>query len=234
MAPTPLSYLTMIKRLFAVAVLGAYAGLTQANQVSEFTESYSETVKVSGQFLKGLQFTDVDYAVAPHLYFPSAYQGRVCIFVSSADGRYKSQYQYTFTEPAEGLVSIEFPTKYIDELEEFAPGELGLLATAQPDCSSLNGNYLVGSWGTPKSMTNIAVFLRSNARRDVATVFGNNHGASDTSPVTVKCQDLRSNYRVSYDKECVLQDVDASQMTRVIIKRRNLRAMPDEVVELFQ
>ena len=229
-----LSCLTMIKRLFAVALLGAYAGLTQANQVSEFTESYSETVKVSGQFLKGLQFTDVDYAVAPHLYFPSAYQGPVCIYVSSADGRYKSQYQYTFTELTEGLVSIEFPTQYIDELEEFSPGELGLLATAQQDCSSLNGNYLVGSWGVPKSMTNIAVFLRSNARRDVATIFGNNDGEHKTAPITVKCQDLRSNYRVSYDKECVLQGVDASQMTRVIIKRRNLRAMPDEVLELFQ
>lgn len=229
-----LSCLTMIKRLFAVALLGAYVGLTQANQVSEFTESYSETVKVSGQFLKGLQFTDVDYAVAPHLYLPSAYQGPVCIYVSSADGRYKSQYQYTFTEPTEGLVSIEFPTQYIDELEEFSPGELGLLATAQQDCSSLNGNYLVGSWGVPKSMTSIAVFLRSNARRDVATILGNNDSENKTAPITVKCQDLRSNYRVSYDKECVLQGVDASQMTRVIIKRRNLRAMPDEVLELFQ
>lgn len=234
MVTTPLSCLTMIKPLFALAALASTLELAQANQVSEFTESYSETVKVSGQFLKGLQFTDVNYAVAPHLYFPSAYQGPVCIYVSSADGRYKSQYQYTLTEPTEGLVSIDFPTQYIDELEEFSPGELGLLATAQQDCSTANGNYLVGAWGTPNSMTNIAVFLRSNARRDVATIFGRDDSKNKTAPITVKCQDLRSSYRVSYDKECVLQGVDAGQMTRVIIKRRNLRAMPDEVVELFQ
>lgn len=231
MVITQSSCLIMIKRLLTLAILTAPFGIAQANQVSGFTESYSETVKVSGQFLKGLQFTDVDYQVAPHIYLPSPYRGAVCVFVSSADGRYKSHYQYRFTESVEGLVKLEFPTQYIDELEEFAPGELGLLVAAQADCTATNGHYLVGAWGVPKSMNNIAVFLRSNARRDVATLI---HTNTETPEVAVKCQDLRSNYRVSYDKECLLQDVSAESATRIVIKRRNLRAIPDEVIELFR
>ena len=231
MVITPSSCSIMIKHLLTLAMLTANVGIAQANQVSGFTESYSETVKVSGQFLKGLQFTDVDYQVAPHIYFPSPYEGAVCVFVSSADGRYKSQYQYNFTESVDGLVRIEFPTQYIDELEEFAPGELGLLVAAQADCNATNGNYVVGAWGIPKSMNNIAVFLRSNARRDVATLINTGNEAPNKS---VKCQDLRSNYRVSYDKECLLQDVNTDSAMRIVIKRRNLRAIPDEVVELFR
>ncbi|WP_417666380.1 hypothetical protein [Pseudidiomarina sp.] len=216
---------------FSTHLLGSIVSNTaNANQVSEFSESYSDTVKVSGQFLKGLQFTDVNFEITPHIYFPRAYLGSVCVFVSSADGRYKSQYQYTFTEHVEGVVPIEFPTKYTAELKDFSAGELGLLTSAQPNCAQLNGDYLISAWGKPNSLNAISIFVRSNARRDIATPLLK----SDKQPgAAVKCQDLRSNYRVSYDKECLITDVMAEELQRVIIKRRNLRAIPDELIEFY-
>ncbi|MCK7460206.1 hypothetical protein [Idiomarina aminovorans] len=228
MAPLTSSYLATIKPLL-VATLALFALSSQANQVNGFTESYSDTVKVSGQFLKGLQYADAQFETTPHIYFPRAYSGTICVFVSSADGRYKSQYQYSFAEPVEGLIAISFPTQYKEELSAFTSNELGLLATVQDDCKQTNGRYLVSAWGKPKSLNSISIFIRSNARRDIAVP-----RATQASPNPVKCQDLNSSYRVSYDKECIITNVSADALQQVVIKRRNLRAIPDELIEFYR
>lgn len=92
------------------------------------------------------------------------------------------------------------------------------------------GHYLISAWGEPENRETISLFIRSNARRDIAEPLS---GASQ-SEGRVKCQDLNSQYRVSYDKECVIGPISVDNLHQIRITRRNLRAMPDELIELYR
>lgn len=193
-----------------------------------FKESYTDTVKVSGQLIKGLQFKRSELELEPFVYFHRVYQGTVCAEVSSIDGRYRSQFEVAFNEQVSGLTPLPFPTQYKDQLSAFKANELALLIWNAKTCQASDKQFFIASWGDGSIETSLQMLIRSSARRDVVTA-----KTKQSASTSSKCASIKAAYTVSFDKLCEVSGINLNDLSDLTLKRRNLRALPDVVVPLL-
>ncbi|GHF94867.1 hypothetical protein [Thalassotalea marina] len=187
-------------------------------------ESYSKTVKVSGSFFLGFQFSQKSNIDKLNVLFPSKSTGTLCIDISSIDGRYKASLEHELTQAVSKLNQLEFPTQYQTELTSYKPNELAVKATLGKSCSDRNRKSLLASWSGNIEGEHPVLLIRSDARKDV--VFVPNISKS------FKCKKFKNEYKVTYDKYCELKGIDITEVGSIKIKRKNLQSIPDEIIEL--
>lgn len=198
---------------------------TFANTISvQINESYTETVKVSGTFLLGIQISSQDELEKLNILFPTDSKGKLCVDISSIDGHYKAYIEHELSSNISGVVELNFPSKYQEKLTKYKSNELAINSRLASSCNDSAFTSLLSSWSNDFTKKNIIILIRSDARKDVAYLNNSNN--------SVKCQKFKNEYTVTYDKYCELNDIDIKSIQNIIIKRKNLREIPDEIIEL--
>jgi hypothetical protein len=190
----------------------------------DINESYSETVKVSGSFFLGIQYSQNSALEKLNILFPDDSKGLLCIDISSIDGRYKAGIKHTLTQAVSGLQQLDFPSQYQTEINNYKPNELAVNATIGKGCSENNSKSLIASWSSQLEDENVVLLIRSDARKDVVYILG--------EPKGFKCKRFKNEYKVTYDKYCEMEGVDLTKINSLKIKRKNLQKMPDEIINL--
>ncbi len=216
-----------MKRLLMLILLSSH-GFAQAEfkisiNKSESIESYSEIVGVAGEFLKGIQMESASEEKLLHVHFPENSEGDLCIELSSIDGKYKADIKAEISSSESGMQRIPFDFKYQDRLRNYSNNEIAILARiegkSEDQCSgnAHSTTWLVSSWSSDVSK-NLILLIRSDARKDVAYF-------PDKDNPRKKCKKIRKPYNVSYDKYCVLENVDFDnfEKTEIVIDSKHLQ-----------
>ena len=187
--------------------------------IKNIEESFSDTVKVSGSFLLGLQYKSDTKIDKLNVLFPENTKGILCVKISSIDGRYKALIEHKLLLPVSGLTQLNFPSNYQEELKDYNSDELAVLASLGASCDEVDVELLVTSWNTHIDGKNVVLLIRSDARKDVVYV--------PESTEKFKCKKFINKYKVTYDKYCELKGIDISKVSELTIKRKNLQEIPE-------
>lgn len=233
----------------------AYAQDSGPVELTNIDETFSDTVKVSGEFLKGVQlvveetqdqslssFFGGASSRALYVFFApdalaSAEHLSLCVTLSSIDGRYRAHMSYRLNynqkSKLQGFVKLPFESRHADELSGYADQEIAILVRIKESCDDrLEGKTLVASWNQLQEelfeSANLILFIRSDARKDVASFQSN--GQTLTS---VRCKKIRDTYNVSYDKFCTVKGIQFDKKMRIEFERKNLQSIvPPKPVQL--
>lgn len=221
-----LKMLINMKKLRALCCFILISSTLIAETISkkDITESFSETVKVSGTYFLGMQYNSNQKIKKLHISFPKDSAGTLCINIASIDGRYKASINHKLSSKVSDLISMNFPSDYENELEDYESNELAVLAWLDESCNKPNDKILVASWDSTIEDQNVLLLIRSDARKDVVHL-------SNTSK-TFKCKKFRSKYKVTYDKYCELKQVDVLGLNQIQIIRKNLQKIPPVLIKL--
>ncbi|GAB2676651.1 hypothetical protein Q4574_12945 [Aliiglaciecola sp. 3_MG-2023] len=215
----------IIKCFLFMCLLAANSALAQnVINISDFSESLSKKVKVSGTFLKGIQYESADDEKFLSVKLISGIQGLLCISITSKDGKYKASMSHEIDGKISGFTRIVYQSKFMDELQEYDSNSLAVLASVAGSCESTDKRYFISTWTDSVAKSNVVMLIRSNARRDSVSV-------GDTGK-SFKCEKINSPSNVSYDKKCVLENTDLTSINKLVVKRKKYIKIPDETILL--
>lgn len=190
-------------------------------------ESYSQNVKVVGEFLVGVQLKNKDNKRLLHVLFPKDTSGFLCIALSSIDGKYKATLSHQIETPVSGTTKINFKSNYPGILSDYSNQEIAISSSIRPSCDShAISKRLVSSWSDDTS-DELILLIRSNARKDVAYI-----PAKNNYVVKSKCKKIRKSYNVSYDKYCSIKGLDLSKISQIEVVRKNLQPIESEIIKI--
>jgi hypothetical protein len=203
----------------------------QANViVQNISENFSPTVKVSGLYLHGFQYAGHFQSSELYLFFPAQSTGKLCIALSSYDGKYKAKLEHDITEPQNGWTLIDFMSRYESELEEYAADEIAIHASFEEKCGMRRGGLLAAAWSDPASLEGpLRLLIRSEAKVDTV------HIPNQQQPeASFTCEKIDRQNRVSYDKLCVLEGIELSALDQLDVERRYFRPFKTEHIKVAQ
>lgn len=190
---------TKVKQFLSLAICIAAARVwADLDVVSEnVQENFSETVKASGKFHMGLQYSGKHDFDSLYVNLPKKSAGTLCVKMASIDGLYKARLRYEIATPIGGWTKVNFVSRYEKELSSLGVNELALLATLGDDCDATDRKVLVSSWSADTSEAIPVIIIRSSLRLDVAHVPN-----VDDSTTRFKCKEFERPNTATFDKYC--------------------------------
>ncbi|GAA4325707.1 hypothetical protein GCM10023115_40030 [Pontixanthobacter gangjinensis] len=174
-------------------------------------EKWHDEIPVSGGTRVGLMLLEKTPDLVPRQFYvnlPSKLSGKLCVEVSSRDGRYSAKAQYDQTKTS--WAQFPFPTKFHTELKKYKGDEVVLLASVGGCDRSEKRKYLVSSWHKVTQSDSIAFYINSNL------------------PCGIICEDINlkkvcnetPSPSVAYSKKCILNASDLSGIYNFQIMQR--------------
>lgn len=201
--------------------------LAKQPDLISFTESYNQTVKVSGRFHAGINVDSGSRIEGLYVDIPAEQSGKLCVSLTSVDGVYRANMEYDVSDVTSGMIELRFPTAYRGELDQFESDQIAIKASVAASCQDVQSSFLLASWNTFENADSLSILIRSDARRDIAYI-----PTKANYLYKAKCQRIPSSYGVSYDKKCQFDQVDLDKVEQVEIVRKNLRSLPHIVIEI--
>ncbi len=197
-------------------------------QVNTIKESYSENVKVAGEYLVGVQLDANDDSKDLHVFLPNNTKGNLCVALSSIDGKYKAKLEHSIETPMSGLTKVNFNSKHKEKFNAYSNHELAISAKLMPSCDDFkSGKMLISSWGHVMTKK-LVLLIRSSARKDIAYIPSKNNYT-----IKAKCKKFRKTNSVSYDKYCELNGVNINSAFEIEIIRKNLQSIAPEKISFY-
>lgn len=187
-----------------------------ANQLKE---SFLEKVTVSGGIRAGfmyrspLQHVDVHqlfFYLHRDLHDPDA---MLCVSMVSRDGRYTATWQHLIGAQPAGVINIDLPSKFQEQISKYAPDELVVLAgLTRENCSGKDIKYIPASWGEgPRS--EYLLYVNSG---NTDTVIGV-PGQSERIP----CGKINADSTIAFDTMCVVNAAVLAEPKSIYVVRNN-------------
>ncbi len=214
--------------LFLVIHGSANADITTI-QASILKESYSENVEVSGEYIVGIQLASKSRSKALHVLFQNDSKGALCVFLSSIDGKYKAKIQYPVLTPLNGVTRINFKSEYRNVMNKYSNEEIAISASLRESCENTTiSKRLVSSWEIiDKNADDLLLLIRSDARKDVAYIPNKKNNI-----IKSRCNKIRKNNNISYDKSCLLKGVDVNSVINIELVSKNLQPVESTFIRV--
>ncbi len=215
----------MIKpSLLSVALLTATISAHAEVIVKDKTETFTETVKVSGTFLQGLMMKSTGDFSHLAIAVPSGYTSQpICLNLTSIDGRYSATINALASSSSSLISSFKLDSAYAKELREFSTNEVAIDARVG-SCSSKK--HLFSAWadGSDEIINGkVSIYIRSNARWDEAL-------ATSSTSGTI-CKKIKQANAIAFDKYCSIDVSNSSDIDSIEFKRRALKPISPVILE---
>lgn len=162
-------------------------------------EQWFDEVPVSGGVRVGVVTEPSPSPVDPQtftVFLASADRSRICVEVSSKDGRYEARLEYDIAGREAGATAFELPTAFGEQLGSYAGRDLAIL-TYVGDCGEAPEEYLAATWGGSSDPDTVVVFVNSQVP---TFVVGGERGRTD---FTYECVPAAGDVAAkAYNKEC--------------------------------
>lgn len=139
----------------------------RARALSPLTKSerWLKSVPVSGGLRVGVMAIarqkrprgDTLYVILPS----TGRLSRLCVEISSRDGRYEAKLEYDISERSPGLDTLEFLPAHRREIEKLEADELAILAHVDSTCAGKVETFVVAAWEPIAAADTVTVFLNS-------------------------------------------------------------------------
>jgi hypothetical protein len=147
---------------------------------------------------------------------------RLCVEISSRDGRYSALLEYRIEKEAAGPVTAEVDTNGLDKLNAVGGEDVAILAGLSADCRSRSPFvYLVAAWSPPKPGDTITILLNS---RVPTTILG--------PDASVPCREL-ADVTTAYNLRCDLPANLEKEKVDLVIRQKRGRSQADVPLRLL-
>lgn len=169
---------------------------------NQFKESFLEKVTVSGGIRAGFMYNSSLVHVDVHKLFIYLHRdlddqdAMLCVNMVSRDGRYAASWQHNIGKQAAGAINIELPSKYQEQIANYTPDALVVLAAiTKNNCSSPEAKYIPASWGDVKQ-SDFVLYVNSG---NTDTVIGI-PGQAERIP----CTKIAAESTIAFDTKCIV------------------------------
>lgn len=186
---------------------------------TQFKESYLEKVTVSGGIRAGFMHqSNLEHIDLNKLYVHLQHDikdqdAMLCVNMVSRDGRYAASWQYPLGEQQTGSILVNMPSKYQDQISNYAPDSLVVLAAiTKKDCLSKEIQYVPVSWGD--SATNDYVLYVNSGNTDTEIGIPGSTGR-------IHCAKINADSTIAYDTKCMMKTDILTEPKSIFILRNN-------------
>lgn len=109
-------------------------------------------------------------------------RGRVCVAVSSVDGRYVASALYNLDRKA-GVAILRFPTQKLGPAAQYSSTELVVAVRAGTQCGDARQPFMVGTWQPPSAVRRIGFAVNAGAGAN-AFIIEPGRGRVDCEPAS--------------------------------------------------
>lgn len=184
-------------------------------------EVYQEKVPVSGGVRVGLMFDQNETEFNPSQFFvniPKTEITNLCVELSSKDGRYSAKLNYDISTVSEGLQQFYLPTKYRDELSDYASDELVILASLGNTCMEKPEFYLISGWNHSSKPSSMVIYINSAIEASLALQSAD--GGTAEFPF-----DIVNSPAIAFNKKSVVPLNEIQPTSTVLYIKQRIRKM---------
>lgn len=174
-------------------------------------ESWLDVIPVSGDIKVGLMYHDGLKKINPsdlYVHIPSNENDYLCLEISSRNGRYEGKLSFSIKDLNKGLYKVDLQTQYEEQLLDFKPEDLTVLASISDNCKLEPENYTYASWTKIEDRPNkLKLWLNSSMRTVIKVKSEDEKGKKIQK---FKCKKIRAKDSRAYNCMC---DIDLSHIT---------------------
>lgn len=173
-------------------------------------EVWQRKIPVSGGVRVGLMSLEKDKAINPTSFYvriPKTNVTTLHVELSSKDGRYSAELDYSIDNIKVGTHQFVVPTKFKNELSNYKTEELVILATIKEDRDSSQKAYLLSSWHNLENTKGV-IYINANVPSKLIV----NNKTFDCSDVSIPT--------ISFNKKCEFPIKELEGAKTIFIKQR--------------
>lgn len=181
-------------------------------------EVYYTKIPVSGGVRVGVMAFETRDKIAPASFFvkiPQHTQSKLCVEISSRDGRYQAKVPYAINGFEPGVYELSLPTKYRNELKNYTIRDITILAKIVKTCDQEAECYVLSAWNKP-SFSNQQVYIYLNSEQFTELVLVNPRNSTEH---IIECETIVEPITTAYNCLCKVSGYNLSEFSDVRIKR---------------
>jgi len=191
-----------------------------AREPASFRESLNVQVNVSGATRVGLiHANSLDMSDINTIFVrvpDSRSHNRLCVKLTSRDGRYSAELEYQLQVNDSGVIELGFPSQFKRELSAEELPYVASLATLAGNCDTQESAvYLVSAWHPIDGDASIFVLVNSGRNDVTLRIPSREH----TDVHSIPCRTLESPLRIAFDKICEIASPADLQLQSTVIQR---------------
>ncbi|MEO5358324.1 MAG: hypothetical protein H7844_13655 [Nitrospirae bacterium YQR-1] len=192
-----IKYLILLVAILCFVPAIAFSEVTMVN----FSEDYTDKVPVAGSISVGAM-VNVDNSTIDSqfmtLLMPETQSPKLCMSITSIDGRYKANYEYNIKNQKNELILLPTKTKHGSKLKKLRENQVAILATLNKTCKDIPDKVIFASWKRNVTAGNLnKYYVYLNWDNNVSIV------SSDGKTELANCKKITDN-SIAYNYECVL------------------------------
>jgi len=191
----------------------------------KFSESYTETVNISGSTRTGVMYESSLHKVnAESLYIDigDTSSGMLCAKLVSVDGLYEASFELKLKNKWQGINRFILPSRYNKKISHYPPNHIAVLAELKPKCKGKTLKFAPASWGSP-IITKIRVLINSGGLNTHIKLY-----EYDGSHQKLECHYIDAQKKVAFDTECIISEPGRFLLhkSKILRSKFNSRSAP--------
>ena len=204
--------------LSTLIVLNAVKADTIQLDKTQFHESFTRNVNISGSVRAGVMYNSSWSKVQlDSLYIDigseSVPDKMLCVRLLSVDGQYGADFTYKLTGKLTGLNNFKFPTTFQDEVSQYTPDQLAVLAEIKSACKGRTGSIVPALWSSKKN-EDIKVYLNSGVSKTFLKLYKRKGGSTKVS-----CMPVKAERNTAFDTQCHISNIDDYKLEKTKVLR---------------
>lgn len=184
-------------------------------------EVWHDNIPVSGEIRVGVIDDYTTQLIDDKFFYvqlPTHEEKRLCVTMSSKDGRYRGELSFDIKDLPAGKYEFEWPTSYESKLKKLTAREVTLLCGLANSCEEDPSSFTYASWHEETTSDSLFIFLHSE-RTPTIEIQNESGGLASTWPChKLKGRGVAFNCICAVPKKAVAPNLKAM----VLVKRRRL------------
>lgn len=181
-------------------------------------EVYYNKIPVSGGVRVGVMAFETREKIAPASFFvkiPQHTQSKLCVEISSRDGRYQAKLPYEIRGLEPGLYELNLPTKYRNELKNYTVRDITIIAKIVKTCDQEAECYVLSAWNKP-SFSSQQVYIYLNSEQYTELVLTN---PRNSTKHILECETIDEPIKTAYNCVCKVAGYNLNEFSDIRIRR---------------
>ena len=138
---------------------------SQALKPSDFKEVWLKKIPISGGLKVGTMYSVSSISKVHKSFYvklPAGNYKLLCVKVNSRDGRFYASMNYNLKNISGGLIELQLPTEYWNELQNYTTDKLVILGTLGSSCNAEEEIIVPASWDKDDMKGYITIAVNSD------------------------------------------------------------------------
>ncbi|MBK9736885.1 MAG: hypothetical protein IPO92_18780 [Saprospiraceae bacterium] len=158
------SQITILSIIFLFFSIKPYAQIVKLSAL-HYKEVWQNKIPISGGLKVGVLYGVSENMKVQKSFFvklPKGTYNQLCVKFNSRDGKFFADMQYDISKVKEGLIELEYPTKYWQSIQAYTTDKIAILANISKLCNEGDQILVPASWNKAEIQKGINIILNSD------------------------------------------------------------------------